>query len=164
MNKMTIQRILLVSVLLITPLVIGGSVFVAQSESSVLPQPDSNWTELHQKINYQIRHFPGVAGIYIRDLKTGWTIEYNADKLFPSASLVKLPIMAVLYQAHVAGRLSLDESLPVLRKLKARGSGHLRFRRLGSRVSVRELVYKMITESDNTATNMLADRLDMDYI
>ncbi len=161
---MTIKKTFLISVLLVTPLVIGGSVFVAQSNVAPENAPDANWTKLHQKINFQIRHFPGVAGIYIRDLKTGWTIEHNADMLFPSASLVKLPIMAVLYQAQVAGRLSLDESLPLLRKLKASGSGHLRFKRVGSRIPVRELIFKMITESDNTATNMLTDRLDMDYI
>ncbi len=161
---MTIKRFFLVAVLLITPLVIGGSVYVAQSDVQTAPPPDRNWIELNQKINYQIKHFPGIAGIYIRDLRTGWTIEHNADMLFPSASLVKLPIMAVLYQAQVAGRLSMDESLPLLRKLKASGSGHLRFRRTGTRVPVRELIFKMITESDNTATNMLTDRLDMDYI
>src|SRR3989344_1758015 len=151
------KKALFLSALLITPLVIGGSAYVAQSRTQAPLPPDRNWQELEQRINYQIHHFPGQTAVYIRDLNTGWTIEHNSDVLFPSASLVKLPIMAVLYQAQVSGRLSLDESLPVLRKLKARGSGHLRFRRLGSRVSVRELVYKMITESDNTATNMLAD-------
>lgn len=144
----------------------GGSVYVAQSKSQAEqgPQPDANWTELHQKINYQLRHFPGVAGIYIKDLRTGWTIEHNSDMLFPSASLVKLPIMAVLYQAQVAGRVSLDESLPLLRRLKTSGSGHLKFKRVGTRIPMRELVYRMITESDNTATNMITDRLEMDYI
>ncbi|OGR89260.1 MAG: hypothetical protein A3A86_01980 [Elusimicrobia bacterium RIFCSPLOWO2_01_FULL_60_11] len=158
------KKALFLSALLITPLVIGGSAFVAQSRTQAPLPPDRNWQELEQSINYQIRHFPGQTAVYIRDLNTGWTIEHNTDVLFPSASLVKLPIMAVLYQAQVSGRLSLDESLPLLRKLKASGSGHLRFRRTGSRIRVRELIYKMITESDNTATNMLTDRLDLDYI
>lgn len=157
------KKILLVSALLITPLMIGGSAYVAQSRTQAPVNPDSNWNELHQRINYQIRHFPGQTAVYIRDLNTGWTIEHNANVLFPSASLVKIPIMAVIYQAQVSGRLSLDESLPLLRKLKASGSGHLRRKRTGTRIRVRELVYKMITESDNTATNMLTDRLDMDY-
>ncbi|OGR83536.1 MAG: hypothetical protein A2901_08705 [Elusimicrobia bacterium RIFCSPLOWO2_01_FULL_54_10] len=157
------KKVFLLGALLITPLVLGGSAFVAQSQVTPPQPPDRNWTELHQKINYQLRHFPGVAGIYVKDLKTGWTIEHNSDDLFPSASLVKLPMMAVIYQAQVSGRLSLDESITLMRNMKARGSGHLRFKRPGTRYRVRELIFKMITESDNTATNMLTDRLDLDY-
>ena len=71
--------------------------------------------------------------------------------------------MAALYNAQTEGLISLDESLTLKKKLKARGSGSLRYKKNGTRYIVRKLIYKMITESDNTATNMLTDFLGLDY-
>ncbi|MCH7911012.1 MAG: serine hydrolase, partial [Candidatus Hydrogenedentes bacterium] len=95
--------------------------------------------------------------------KRGWTISHNPGRLFPSASLVKIPIMVALYQAEVKGHISLDDSFPILRRLKARGSGNLRYNKPGTRFTVRELIYRMITESDNTATNVLANMFGLEY-
>ena len=162
---MTLKKVLLSSFLLATPLLIGGGVYVAQSgvQAASEEKPDQAWMELNKSIQFQVSHFPGTAGIYIKDLKTGWTIQYNGGNLFPSASLVKLPVMATLYQAQVKGQVSLDQSLPILRNLKASGSGRLKFQRAGTRVTIRQLIYKMITESDNTATNVLTNIFGLDY-
>ncbi len=159
------KKIALCSILLITPLLIGGSVYVAQSsnnQAEVLPL-DGQWQELQRKIDFQVKHFPGVSGIYIKDVKTGWVIENNSERLFPSASLVKIPVMVAMYDAQSKGRISLDETLSLQRNLKARGSGSLKFQRTGTKYTIRQLIYKMITESDNTATNMLTDFLGLDY-
>lgn len=159
------KKLALCSILLVTPLLIGGSVYVAQSSSEQpesLPQ-DDQWQELQRKIDFQVRHFPGVSGIYIKDIKNGWVIENNSERLFPSASLVKIPVMVALYDAQSRGRISLDETLSLQRNFKARGSGTLKFQRTGTKYTVRQLIYKMITESDNTATNMLTDLLGLDY-
>lgn len=158
---MSIKRISLSFCLLITPLLLGG-VYIVQSDTKEIP-PDAHWMELNQKINFQIKHFPGTAGVVIKDLKRGWTIECNSDKLFPSASLVKIPLMVAVYDAHVNGRVSLDEAIALERKFKAAGSGTLKFAKSGTKLTVRQLIYKMITESDNTATNMLTDILGLDY-
>ena len=158
--------------LVVTPLLIGGGIYVGQSKSpsgqlqAAVPQdsPESlQWNELDARIRRQIQRFPGVSGVYIKDLKRGWTIEYNADRLFASASLIKLPMMASIYEAQTRGMISLDDTVPVERRLKAPGSGTLKFQRPGTLLTVRELVYKMITESDNTACNMLTDLLGMGY-
>ncbi len=145
-------------------LIIGTS-YVAYSSTAQAydTRPDTHWKQLQDKIEYQVRHFPGTPGIYIKDLNRGWVIEHNPDRLFPSASLVKLPVMAALYDAQAQGRLSLDEALPIQRRLRAGGSGKLKFQKVGTRKTIRELIYHMITESDNTATNILTDYLGLDY-
>lgn len=159
---MNFKRVAFSFLLFLTLLFIVGGVYVAQSNTQQ-DQPDIYWSNLNKKIEFQIQHFPGTAGIVIKDLKRGWIIQHNADKLFPSASLVKIPLMAALYDAHVHGRISLDEALSIQRKLKTGGSGTLKYARSGTRLTIRQLIFKMITESDNTAANMLSDLFGLDY-
>lgn len=154
------KKFFLSFLLLSTPLLIGSWVYVGY----VQEEPESpQWKELERKIHFQIKHFPGKAGIFIYDLTRGWTIAHNAEELFPSASLVKVPMMAAIYEAQAKGRISLEEALPIQRRLKASGSGQLKYVKPGRRFTVRELLYKMITESDNTATNMLTDYFGLDF-
>ncbi len=160
---MNFKRLVLCLVLLFTPLLIGGSMYLAQSNTREVIQPDIHWLKLAEKIKYQTDHFPGKAGIYIKDLRTGWVIEHNSSALFPSASLVKIPVMAALYDAQADGRVSMDEILPLQRRNKTAGSGRLKRMRVGTKLTVRELVQRMITESDNTATNMLTDLFGLEY-
>lgn len=103
-------------------------------------------------------------GYVIKDLKTGAEISLNKDEIFPSASLVKLPIMACVYQAENDGVLSLNDKIKMKLSHKARGSGILKHYSTGSKFSIATLVELMITHSDNTATNMLTDLLGFDYI
>ena len=81
------KKVALCLLLLLTPLVIGGGVYVAQSNirQEEEEHPDVHWQNLQEKIQFQVRHFPGTAGILIKDLKRGWVIEYNSTRLFPSA-------------------------------------------------------------------------------
>src|SRR3989338_7440103 len=52
------------------------------------------WQGLQQRVKVEISQFKGDTGIVIKDLKTGWEFSHNKDKLFPSASLAKIPLMA----------------------------------------------------------------------
>ncbi|MEC4817361.1 MAG: serine hydrolase, partial [Scytonema sp. PMC 1069.18] len=77
------------------------------------------------------------------------------------ASTIKYPILIALFQEVDAGRVKLNETLVLRRDLKAEpeGSGVLQFKPVGTKLSVLETATKMITISDNTATNMIIDRL-----
>lgn len=154
-----IKKIFSISLLI---LLIGGT-GKTSSEVSQSQNPDHHWEELKRKIKYQIDHFPGVVGIYIKDINRGWTIEVQAEKLFPSASLVKIPIMVALFQAEEEGLISLEDTLALKKKFKTSGSGSLKFKRVGTRYTLRTLITKMITLSDNTATNMLTDLMGLSY-
>lgn len=80
------------------------------------------------------------------------------------ASMVKVFVMAAAMQEVHDGRLSLDERLVIREADVVGGAGVITWYNIGEARSVRELVSGMITNSDNTATNMLIDRLGMDKI
>lgn len=125
---------------------------------------DTYWQLLAQEIKNKLYNFPGNVGLVIKDLRNNKTILYNQDRLFPSASLVKIAIMVACFQAELEGKISFNDYFRLKSKYKARGSGILRYFPSGKKVSIRELVELMITKSDNTATNILTEILGFDYL
>ncbi|NJM70011.1 MAG: AMIN domain-containing protein [Scytonema sp. RU_4_4] len=100
-------------------------------------------------------------GMFFLDLDTGNYLDFNGEKVFPAASTIKFPILVALFQEVDAGRVKLNETLVLRRDLKAEaeGSGVLQYKPVGTKLSVLDTATKMITISDNTATNMIIDRL-----
>lgn len=124
---------------------------------------DPSWVDMQRTIDEMTGHYDGNVGVFIKDLKTGKTYEKNADEQFVTASLIKMPIMAATFHAIEENKLSLDSTI-ALRPWHLRGgSGHLQYARVGRRFRVSDLLYRMITESDNTATAIFLDRLGYEY-
>ncbi|OCQ99474.1 serine hydrolase [Nostoc sp. MBR 210] len=98
-------------------------------------------------------------GLFFLDLDTGNYLDFNGEKVFPAASTIKFPILVALFQEIDAGRIKLNETLVMRRDLITGGSGEFQYKRAGTRFSLLETATKMITISDNTATNMIIDRL-----
>ena len=73
--------------------------------------------------------------------------------------VIKLPILVTVYDLVAQGKLSLDDPLTVLEIDKVPGSGVLQFMHDGMTVSVRDAAVLMTVLSDNTATNLLLDRI-----
>jgi len=136
----------------------------AREGAVIDPALQINYHKLMVELEASAAKFHGEAGILIKDLKSGQSIGINEARLFPSASLVKVPIMAVLYAAAEEGKLNLDDKIVLKRQHKVRSCSKVYFSRVGTKWPVRELVERMITESDNTATNMLVDTLGFGYI
>ena len=101
----------------------------------------------------------GVVGYAIRNLDTGERLEHRADETFPTASLVKVPVLVTLFDLVGQGQLALDDPLTVLKIDQVPGSGELQFFHPGLVVTVRDAAWLMTTISDNTATNLLLDRI-----
>lgn len=129
-----------------------------------LAQRKLAWSILKEKINTQIERFGQEYGIVIKDLSTGWEIAINEDKLFPSASLVKLPIMASLFSLSEEKGLDLKQRLTLKNRCRVLGSGRLKDYALGSEFNIEDLIEIMVEESDNTAANMLIDYLGFDAL
>jgi beta-lactamase class A len=135
-----------------------------EEASPVWANNDAKRQAMTTKREKEAARFPGRMGIFIKDLKTGRSWEYHGTELFPSASLIKVPVMASLSAKIKSGEISWNEKLQITRDLKRGGSGRLRRVRNGSKLTLDELVYHMITESDNTAANMLITRMGYPYL
>lgn len=99
------------------------------------------------------------TGLYVLDLETGNYLEINGDRVYATASIIKLPILIALFQDVDAGKINLNETLTMTRDVVVGGSGEMQDLPVGSKFSVLETANKMITISDNTATNMIIKRL-----
>ncbi len=84
---------------------------------------------------------------------------FESDLVLPAASTIKLPILMALFQDIDRHKVRLDEKLTIDKKSIAGGSGDLQSQKPGTQVSVAIAATKMIEISDNTATNMIIDRL-----
>jgi beta-lactamase class A len=96
----------------------------------------------------------GTLGVAARNLASQASVCLHADELFPMASCFKIPIMVEVVRRVDAGVLRLDDRLTLTEADKSPGSALIHVRE-GLRPTVRDLLYLMITLSDNTATDML---------
>jgi beta-lactamase class A len=158
-----VRRILAAVVFVLAVAAPGRGQYVAPQEPAAGP-PAEKWQELETNVRRSLRDFQGEIGFVIKDLPSGRVLVHNPDRAFPSASMVKIPIMAACYKAVEEGRVSLEDVLKLERKDKVRGSGLLRATPSGTEVTVEKLIDLMISDSDNTAANMLIDLLGFDYL
>jgi len=96
----------------------------------------------------------GRVGVAARNLASQATVHLDADELFPMASCFKVPVMVEVMRQVDAGILRLDERLTLRERDKSPGSTLIHLHE-GLRPTIRDLLYLMITLSDNTATDML---------
>ncbi|HLD29609.1 MAG TPA: serine hydrolase [bacterium] len=120
--------------------------------------------QLKLSLSQYTENFPGKISVFIKDLKTGEALEINANQLFASASLVKIPLMAAVFAEEKRGNLLQDEKLLCRKRNYTRGSGQLKYCGIGKKFKISELMDYMITHSDNVATNMLTDKLGLETI
>ncbi len=107
--------------------------------------------------------YGGHLGVMAKDLGSGKTIAYNQTERFPTASAIKFPIMVAFYDLVARGVV--DPAMPVVLHLedKKPGSGVLQFLSDSTRITLLDAVTLMIILSDNTATNLVLDRLAADH-
>lgn len=111
--------------------------------------------DLQTQLAHVAGHAPGRVGIAVEDLATGMTSGINASESLPAASTIKIPVMIEVFKQMEAGALDLNTRVHLERHDKDYGWGDLADARVGSARSVKDLLWLMITDSDNTATNML---------
>ena len=111
------------------------------------------------------RDAPGVMGIAVIDLATGDTFGVNRTLVFPQGSSIKVALLIELFQQADQGKLQLHDGIPIDAAVRTGGSGILQhFSDGASTLSLRDLAVLMIVLSDNTATNVLIDRVGMDNV
>jgi beta-lactamase class A len=116
-------------------------------------------TALRRTLDSLASRHRGVVGYTVHDLDTGERLERRGDETFPTASLIKVSILVTVFDLVEKKQLSLDDPLTVLKLDKVPGSGQLQFLHDNATVTVRDAAWLMTTLSDNTATNLLLDRI-----
>jgi beta-lactamase class A len=101
----------------------------------------------------------GVVGYAVHNLETGERLSRRGDETFPTASLIKVSILVTVFDLVEKGRLSLDDPLTVLKIDQVPGSGVLQYLHPGMTITVRDAAWLMSALSDNTATNLLLDKV-----
>jgi beta-lactamase class A len=149
--------------LVLLPIVLAAAATVHAQEA--LP------SALHAKLETRLAniadHLDGVMGYAIKDLATGETFLRLPDTVFPQASSIKLTVLLELMRQAQEGKLSLDEKHTLRRSEMTRGDTEPILTMLGDgtvTMTLRDLAIFMVVLSDNTATNILIDRLGMDNI
>lgn len=95
----------------------------------------------------------------MKHLGSGERFDLNEDALFPLASVVKVPILVALYAEARAGRIDLRERVAYRRADAVAGSGVLQHLDDGVAPTLRDLAVLMIISSDNTATDLVLERV-----
>jgi beta-lactamase class A len=119
---------------------------------------------LYNEVVKETRGFEKVLGVAVKHLRTGEGASFNGDELFPTASVFKVPVIVELYRQAEAGRLSLDDKMVLKEAEKVPGSGILKELSEGLEVTVRDLSRLMMILSDNTATDMIVERVGKDNV
>jgi beta-lactamase class A len=119
---------------------------------------------LDQKVRAAVAGFPGKVFLYARNLQTGTSYGRDADARVRTASTIKLPIMTAVFAAVEAGKTRWTDELTLTDENRVSGSGVLSEFSTGVKIPLRDAMHLMIVVSDNTATNMILDRVPADAV
>jgi beta-lactamase class A len=142
-------------------LALGALAAPAAAQRPTLPS-------LSAQIAARVRGVPGAeVAVSYRDLQSGDSLDIGADVSFHAASTMKIPVMLEVLRAVEGGRLGLDQEILLVNRFHSIVDGSpytldagvdsdsLMYTRVGQRVTVRELLERMIVRSSNLATNAL---------
>jgi beta-lactamase class A len=108
--------------------------------------------------------FKGTVVLYAKNLKTGRDFSMGADTKVRTASTIKLPVLCALESLVADGRVKWDDRIVLKPSDKVTGSGVLGSLEDGTDLTIRNLAILMIIVSDNTATNLITDRITADAV
>ena len=119
---------------------------------------------LAEQIREMCAGFNGRIGLAATNLQTNETVGFLADEIFPTASVIKLPVLLTLMQQVEDGEYSLDDPLMLRRADYVAGSGLLQHLSPGLTMPIRDWAFLMMSISDNLATNVLIDHVGLDEV
>lgn len=123
------------------------------------------WQKLETTVRDAGQHLDGVMGVEIVDLTNGYALSVNADQVFPTASSIKIAILAEFYRQVQQGKLKFSDAYTLQSSDLVGGSGISQALTPGAtKLTLRDVAALMISVSDNSMTNVLIDRIGMDKV
>ncbi len=135
------------------------SVQSAFAQKSKPIKTDTVATTLDEKIQNEIVNFSGKIWIYAKNLDTGKDYALRADEQVRTASTIKLPIMAETFHQIALGKIAWTDEIILTKEKKQGGSGILFEFSDDTKLDLKTAVNLMIVVSDNTATNLVLDKV-----
>lgn len=108
--------------------------------------------KLEKALTELTKSFNGTAGVYVLNLKTGRYASLNGDTIFPTASIVKVPLLVGLFDKIEKGELRFHQPMMYRDSIKYGGSGLMQFFKDSSATEVSVLAALMMAYSDNTTS------------
>ncbi|MCQ2437749.1 MAG: class A beta-lactamase-related serine hydrolase, partial [Clostridia bacterium] len=112
----------------------------------------------------EFSRFEGDVGLFVCPVDGGEPMTFNADRPLMAASVIKLAVMVAAFDDIRAGRLDGDALVTIRNADKYPSCGALTYLHEGLQVTIRDLIVLMIILSDNSATNLLIDRVGIERI
>jgi beta-lactamase class A len=143
--------------------------FAAPSTTDAQPDPQEKeqilWQKLATTVNEVDRNLDGVLAVAILDLSTGQKFLLHADEVMPTASSIKIAVLAELYRQAQQGKLKLTDFYTLQSSDLVGGSGITSVLTPGTtRLTLRDVAGLMISVSDNSAANVIIDRVGMENV
>jgi beta-lactamase class A len=109
--------------------------------------------KLQQQIEALVKNYEGEIGIYVKSLKTGKIVSINADTIFPTASIVKVPILIGIMDKINKGELTYTQQFTYNDSVKYKGDqGLMATTKDSTPIEISHMIMLMLTLSDNTAS------------
>lgn len=132
----------------------------AHGQAASAPAPQrADTVALRRTLDSLAAAHRGVVGYAVRNIDTGERLERRGDETFPTASLIKVAILVTLFDLIEQKKIALEDPLTVLAIDQVPGSGVLQFFKPGAILTVGDAAWLMMGLSDNTATNLILDRI-----
>ncbi len=113
-------------------------------------------TELKNTLANLIKENPKLEpAIFIWDMDNGKYVDIKGETPFPAASIIKIPVMISMFKAIEKGKFNKNDLITFEEPYRSPGSGSLQYKDAGINLSIDNLARLMITESDNSSTNII---------
>jgi beta-lactamase class A len=169
MSRKTMPQKRISAGLTLACLCLAGGLAASASAQTSPPLPTEKQTVLWMKLEKSIldidRSLDGVMGVAIVDLTDGHKYLLHANDVYPQASSIKICVLAELYRQAQQGKLKLTDLYTVNAADLVQDSDIMGGLTPGvTRITLRDLATMMVAVSDNSATNVLIDRVGMDNV
>jgi len=119
---------------------------------------------LEARLAAKLDALPAKSSLYAKHLPTGREVAVRGDQLMNTLSVIKIPILALAFRDSEAGKLDLAARYTIKPEDRRRGSGLIQTFAPGLNPTYRDIVTQMIITSDNTATDIMIHRLDLERV
>ncbi|MEO5782328.1 MAG: serine hydrolase, partial [Ginsengibacter sp.] len=123
-----------------------GNILIASAQKLKINKP------LQRQIEELIKGFNGEIGVYVKNLRTNKIVSINADTIFPTASMVKIPILMGVMDKINRGQLQYHQTLTYKDSLLYAGVDLLGSFKNDEQIELSKIMMLMLTMSDNTAS------------